>query len=332
MYILKPELLVKGDVILCRFDDELSKRVMKSSNSKFSHAMLYWKNSSILESADQGVHSENIQRILFDNQDDVVVLRLKTPESKRKIDSIILNASTFVGTAYSYFEACRTKIKNLEIAQEPNRQFCTRFIAQSFAKSGLEIVANPDYCTPEEVLNSNLFERIEGVLKTPTSKEWKILETASLTESQRIITNDLLEEARHIASEDIQTLEQLCQFLIDHPNYDTELLKSLEGSGYLDLGLEAFVKVPWLFNESAFHDFLQTESSKEQTCRKIVEIAEDSINQFSSLYGTMMKLHQEYRLQYFFRLATHYLMTEQFFKASKQIAEAALVNLNEKFS
>jgi hypothetical protein len=65
MFILKPELLVKGDVILCRFNDDLSKRVMKSSNSKYSHAMLYWKNFSVLESADQGAYSENIQRILF---------------------------------------------------------------------------------------------------------------------------------------------------------------------------------------------------------------------------------------------------------------------------
>lgn len=70
----------------------------------------------------------------------------------------------------------------------------------------------------------------------------------------------------------------------------------------------------------------------ELTCRKILEIAEDSICQFVSLRATMMKLHHEYKLQYFSRLAIHYLMTEQFFQASKQIAEAALENPNESFS
>lgn len=42
-YKLNVGLLVPGDIILVGYNDKDSREIQKRTNSKYSHAMLYWK-------------------------------------------------------------------------------------------------------------------------------------------------------------------------------------------------------------------------------------------------------------------------------------------------
>ena len=76
-YIYDMSKLLPGDIILTRDpNDEISRRVMTSTRSDYSHAMIYVGGSSCI-GAEKRVQARNLARILFDAPNDTCVLRIK---------------------------------------------------------------------------------------------------------------------------------------------------------------------------------------------------------------------------------------------------------------
>ena len=74
-YMLNVGCLLPGDIILVGYNDADSREIQRRTNSRFSHAMLYWCGS-IIHAADI-VITENPSRMLFEEDEAVCVLRLK---------------------------------------------------------------------------------------------------------------------------------------------------------------------------------------------------------------------------------------------------------------
>ena len=144
MYVINSLKLKRGDIILVRYPgDELSQKIMKKTNSNYSHAMLYVDLDSIIE-AGEIVTANNPIRETIENLEDACVLRLK-PEywDESLIDAAIGYARQKIGMQYSLREACNV-INPPQTVEQPNRQICTRLVARAFQEAGLSIVDNPD--------------------------------------------------------------------------------------------------------------------------------------------------------------------------------------------
>jgi len=108
MFILDMNKLKKGDVFLTAQRGLVSKAVRNFTNSEYSHAILYVGHVSYIHSDSQGVHSDNIQRLIFEKPSNVKILR---PNDQKNVNNVVLYARSQVGKAYSVRDAIRTKLE-----------------------------------------------------------------------------------------------------------------------------------------------------------------------------------------------------------------------------
>lgn len=252
MYIINSSQLKEGDILLTRSSSRESQLIRQITSSDYSHAILYVGIKSCIESDGLGVQSQNIQRLLFENNDDVTILRLK--DSDNNITKAIEFARQKVGTEYSTSEARLARLEKEISAKEPNRQFCTRFVAQAFNHAGILLVENPDYCSPQEILESEKLNMINDILRVATEKEIEYAKSESPLEKQIEIHNIIFESTRNILNRDVQNFEQLANELIKQPEKDSEIVKVIKDSGYLEMWKKDVNKNPWFYD---FENFLE---------------------------------------------------------------------------
>jgi hypothetical protein len=238
MYLLEISRLVLGDIILIRTNDSTCQKIREMSNSNYSHALIYRGNKCLLESHAFGVQSSNPQRLLLDNIDDAIVLRLKDKSKIYQLEIGLTNAAEKIGMSYaSVREVMKSYLGNLEKAKEDKRQFCTRFVAQLYEESGIVIVENPDYCSPREIEDCQKLEKIENCVRQGTIAELELAnEQDNSINKQTESTFNFFECIRNLFDNDLQTFGEVDDFLILNPQYDNESNKILIDSGYLDLG------------------------------------------------------------------------------------------------
>jgi hypothetical protein len=254
MYLLNIDKLESGDIILTRSDSEISKLVRRLTKSQFSHAILYVGVSSCIDSDGYGVQSQNIQRLLFNNNDDVKVLRIKDSTLSNKIPDVIVFARQKVGTEYSIEEAKVALLKKEIEAKEPNRQFCTRFVAQAFESGGIKLVDNTDYCNPEELLESDQLIEVQDPLRKASEAEITFAQSDSPLQKQQEIHNEIFSSARKLTGEDIQTFEQLSKYVLHNPKKEPGITKIVKDSGYLTMWQMDTKNNPWHYDPKQFVD------------------------------------------------------------------------------
>lgn len=256
MLVLDINKVRAGDIILIRKNDSESITIRQMSGSEYSHAILYVGVTSCIESEGDGVHSQNLQRINCEDYTDIVVLRVKDEENKKVIPGAIVFARQKVGTEYSTREARIAVSKPQSAARQTNRQFCTRFVAQAYKSSGLQLVSNPDYCSPQEILESNYLTVVENVLREASAKEIDfILNSVNPLKLQREATNKIFDSARNISQLDLQTFEQLSSYVINNPDKDTEITRAILDSGYLSLWEIEIKENPWFYDYQLFDNY-----------------------------------------------------------------------------
>ena len=248
MYLLEKDKLEIGDIILIKSESRISQMVRRLTGSQYSHAMLFVGVSSIIDSDGYGVQSNNLQRILIEHEDNAVVLRVRQKLKSEQLNNVEFFARQKIGTQYSTEEAKIAAISKELEAKEPNRQFCTRFIAQAYNSAGIKLVGNPDYCVPEDILQSPELSIISNVLRVATEKEIEFANSENPLAKQREIHNKIFERARELSGQDIQTFEQVNEVIVERPDLDVEFTEFVRGSGYLTM-MEADVeKNPWHYN------------------------------------------------------------------------------------
>lgn len=267
MFLLNPAKLNRGDIILTNSASPISERIRRLTKSRFSHAILYMGELSCIDSDGLGVQAQNIQRKLFDSTENVVVLRLIDNPDEEAIIRILYFARQKVGTEYSSLDEAKMAVTHTtESSKEPNRQFCSRFVAQAYQQSGITLVDNPDYCLPEDILNSPLLQQVEEPLYEANPQEVAFAsETETPLTNQTRILNGIFNAARDLTGEDIQSFEQLSQYVIDHPDKDQACTDIVRSSGYLEMWRGDIERNPWHYditectahysNPNALYDF-----------------------------------------------------------------------------
>ncbi len=322
MYLLDKNKLKIGDIILCRFCTRLCNVIRKKSNSEFSHAMLYFRPYSVLEAASKGVHSENIQRLPFKNPDDAIVLRYNG--SIDCIPKVIKIARSIIGTDYSDDEMKRAMTHSSENAIEKNRQFCTRYVAQPFSKLGVDLVANPDYCTPNDILESNSLVRINNVLRKVTEGDLKIIESESGTDLQREVTNTLIGAVESISGKDIQDLNDIDEFLIANPAFDELVCKALNESGYLNLFNRELSVNEWRYDKELFYKKHKMAGMRVYFALQNIEVLVGLTSEYLFMYNSYKFQSDKYGFKYHGILAEHYGNIVSQLQKCKQVSNEVL--------
>ncbi|TAE18816.1 MAG: hypothetical protein EAZ95_03115 [Bacteroidetes bacterium] len=252
MYILDIEKLEAGDIFLTRSSSRDSKLIRQISQCDYSHAIIYVGASSCIESDGLGVQSQNIQRLLFENESDILVLRVKDDSFKKMLSEVIVFARQKIGTEYSTTEAKLARLEKNLSAKETNRQFCTRFVAQAYQNAGIQIVANPDYCSPNDIQGSKLLSITNNVLRAALKLEIDFAKSENPLEKQRDIHNFIFENSRIVSEQDIQTFEQLSKYVLEYPDKEKDIVEIIEKSGYLDMWKGDVERNPWYYDYKEF--------------------------------------------------------------------------------
>jgi len=306
MYVLNIDLLQLGDIILSRSAEPLSAFVRRQSNSNYSHAALVVADNSCVESTGDGVHAETLQRLGFETENDALVLRLQTPASIADLDTSMNFARTKVGTDYaSRSEVTRSYSGSATYAQEQNRQYCTRLVAQAYAAAGIALVANADYCTPGDIEQSALLKVVPNCLVEANKEQEEWVREAergeSITITQASITSNFLEQVQQLTDLDLQTLEQVDSYLAADQTYDSQIAELLTQSGYLGIGDEEKRSNPWFYdlaefekqgNEQHRYDFAQgqefSEAVRSHAYSKAAQAYQQQAQALQSSYFTVM--------------------------------------------
>jgi hypothetical protein len=295
MYIFEMEKLKAGDILLTAQNGLTSKAVRFSTNSKFSHAILYVGGGSFIHSDGQGVHSNNIQRLLFKNKEHAEVFRII---DEKFVSEAIMFARSQIGTAYSIKEAVRTKIP-FYTGEKENRQFCSRLVAQSFEYAGLKLVENIDYCAPEEFRESPYITTVSDCLRLAEKHEIDFASSVSPIQRQTDITNSILKSVRSLTQKDIQNFEGLDQFVIDNPDYDQKITDIVRSSGYLSMFDYEFIQNPWRYDGEIFLSLDLNPSYKKERAEFELKSAEEQAKLYSHNYLMCQSVRGRFPLVYF---------------------------------
>jgi hypothetical protein len=299
MYKINPDKLEFGDIILIKSDDDLSRRVRHESNSQFSHAMLYVGLSTYIDSTFDGVQANNIQRFLFENTEDVRILRLKDEKLKKKLNTITNFARQKIGTEYSLREALESVKGEKKLADHPNRQFCTRFISQAYYSAQIELTENINYPVPEDLIKSDLLIEIPNISRKATSAEVEYAESESPLKSQKNIHNNIFKSIRKISGQDIQTFDQLKSLIIEHPEFDEQITKIVEESGYLTMMDKDFEKNSQHYDSKKFIIYYKSDEEIINAASKILNIEIPMNNGIIETIMSLKEISIKYDRNYF---------------------------------
>ena len=299
---LNESVLRVGDIILTTTNMVVSRVIRSFTKSDISHAMIYVDAYSVIDATAEGVQSRNTQRILFDEECSVHVLRLKTKLSEQQIKEICDYVRQRIGTSYALREAVLTAIGGSK--DWTRKQFCSRLVAQAYASVGHILVPDPNYCAPEDLQRSPLlFEVADAVvgISDEDIRQWS--EISDVPQLMRDATNAVLKGARQ-KKKAILSLNYIDQHLFEHPEDDQYFYDLFVSSGYLEVWQVEESKNPWHYDLELMSSVNAPEGAVEAYCRSTIR--ENGTDRFVINRDGYVAMCQKYKLRTFRLLAELY--------------------------
>ena len=270
-YKLNIQSLLPGDIILIGYNDRRSRMIQNRTNSQFSHAMLYWYGSLI--HASDIVITENPSRQLYEEDEAVCVLRLKEDRwNWFAIREIIMKARSMVGTYYDN-EALKAMAKGEEVVPNPNRQMCSKFVAQCYEYVCLDLVDNYKLCTPEEIHKSSLLMEIPDSLHKATQWDIDFAESYDVTKDQHKAIKDFLEALnKQYPDVDIVSLNQLEDFIRKNPSEGNRVLGLFKQTEYFNLWEIEKKNCEYNYNADAFKGMVEQFNSLADNSLSVIRM------------------------------------------------------------
>lgn len=293
-----------GDIILTTTTDWLSKRIRKVTKSDISHALVYIESHSVIDATGEGVHSRNTQRLFWEDECAVHVLRLAEGLDETQSRKIVNYVRGRIGTRYSIIEAGRSAVGGAKSSSR--RQFCSRLVAQAYASAGLDLVIDFNYCTPEHLKSSSRLVAVQGAVKHVNDDEIKrwvgIYDTP---QSMRDATNTLLSGARvkNASIEDVNDIDHHLQMTPSDDAYFADLYKK---SGYLTVWVGEYEKNSWQYDLQAMIDEPGNDAAKQKYCEDVLSDGEEGLVRFEVNRAGYFLLAEEYPLETFRQLKALY--------------------------
>ena len=147
---------------------------------------------------------------------------------------VIEFARSEVGTRYSKIEAARTVIAGRR--PRSKQMFCSRLVARAFRAAGIQLVADIDYCSPDDLRVSPLLVEVPDMLEVATERElaaWdaRLNPVAAMQQAQ----NDILAVA-HAIDPSIENFNDLNALVQAHPEHDDAIAAAYRDTASLRFG------------------------------------------------------------------------------------------------
>lgn len=284
MYTLDASRLRLGDIIFVRDKSITSLGIRAGSGGKYSHAALYVADHSYIDSDPDGVHANNLQRLIRQSSDDIAVKRLGDPLSDEKIRSVCNFARSQVGKRYSVLGAASTVQGFRRAKLTPvNRQFCSRLVAMAYASVGCELVKNPLFSSPRRVFVSSMLTLVEEAHRKASEAEVAFATSGqtNLLFRQENATNKLFEDIRRETGSDVDTFEELVELVTAQPAIDKPVSAILASSEYMFLWREIPVQNPMWFSSEVYAEQVPTS-----------EQAKLAVSQYSGVLDSLERRRQ----------------------------------------
>ena len=238
--------LKPGDIILTASNTKLGKVIRAGSRGSVSHAILCVQYSSIIDSTAEGVQARNLQREMFEDDEQVFAFRMKEELPAHVIGKIVDFARSEVGARYSTAEAVRSVISGPK--PRSRKEFCSRLVARAYESAGVKLVRDSDYCTPNELRICPLLVELPIECETVSAEELAYLQTQStLISATRDAHNKVLSVAREI-DPSVENFQDLDRLVREHPEWDHQIAEAYRDSGYLEIWNAEYQAHPWRYN------------------------------------------------------------------------------------
>ncbi|MEO2219452.1 YiiX/YebB-like N1pC/P60 family cysteine hydrolase [Chromobacterium vaccinii] len=292
---LNDAVLVPGDIVLTTTTAAISKIIRVATHSDISHAMVYVEDRSVIDATGEGVHARNTQRLFFKEECSVHVLRLQAGISDTQLAAIRTYIRGHIGTQYSAKEAMLTVLGGTR--EWSKKQFCSRLVAQAFSSAGIQLVSDPNFCSPVDLKSSPLLVSVPSatvMVMADEAASWEGRE--DVPQRMRDATNAVLGGARE-KNPDIQTFDDLHHHLVSHPEHDDDFCRLLETSDYLSIWKIELDKNPWqydlaLMSAASGHQI-------EEYCWSVLENEEGGPNRYFANRGGYMLFSRQYDIRFF---------------------------------
>lgn len=253
-FVLNLPQLNVGDIILMNTYHENQRKRM--GDCLYDHAAIYVGDAFIIEADGLGVVKNHIYSFGFKNENDACILRaleITTNQRDRIADFMRFNMGKEFGCREAYLVP---KYKKSHKDDTSNRSFCSRLVAQAYFHAGIDVVENPNYCAPDDFLQSKNLEKI-APSTIPVNEELKrTVETQykHRENEPNIILQESFLKMSKLYKEDIQTLEQLFNASIRQPELDITAIELLEKETRFFENPEEETKKnwPWFYSDEDF--------------------------------------------------------------------------------
>lgn len=328
MKMLDLNKIQKGDIILTTSTAKVSKAIRTAISSDISHALICVQQGSLIDSTDDGVTSRNIQRLFYEDNSAIYVLRPKIKLSEEQISHIANYARAQVGTRYSKVEAIKSGLKKV-VGGPSKKQFCSRLVGQAYASVGIKLVDYPDFCTPEDLKASELLEEVPDCVRIATDQDLSIENIPDTTNAMTKVTNSFLDEVRTRYPQ-IEALHDIDALLMAEPDADPFIARSLMDSGYLSLWRFEYQKNKERYDIEQFDNAPGSLESKLEYCNFTVNNFETSIYRFEVNFVAYSAYLEEHPLETFGLLQDLYKNLILIETRRKDVAEEWLFLQKEK--
>jgi hypothetical protein len=300
MYLLNKDKLKVGDLIFTRDESPTSRTIRKSLGCNYSHVLIYVTDSSCIHADGDGVHSVNIQRLLFKDSNDVQVMRCIETEAWTdvRLKELCKLAKSKIGTEYTKTKAVKAGIAYKtgfsKKSKNEQLQFCSKLVAESYEYAGLKISKDYTLCTPAELLLSKIFSVIESVPEVATEEEIEFAKdsTKNSVLKQTNITNELLRQVRAISSNKIQTIEDVLNLALQNEELDKAVAKIINESGYLKIWAEDIVKNQSRYFKINYPDHV-VKIMNEKGPQREIDMANEDIERFDEYRYSLLQRRAE---------------------------------------
>ncbi|WP_205754931.1 YiiX/YebB-like N1pC/P60 family cysteine hydrolase [Azoarcus sp. DD4] len=314
-------LIQPGDVVLTTTPEPMSETIRKFTGADISHAMICVGTSSVIDSTGDGVHARNLGRIILEPGCAAHVLRPTEPLSTEQLRSIASFARAAVGTRYTVTGAAKSVLAGFVAGR---RQFCSRLVAQAYRGAGVDLVSDADFCHPGELLKSAALVEVPNVLRNLSPEEEAYSrEDIDNVQAMRDSTNALLQEARKLSPE-IESLNDIDAYLVEHPEGDAQLVQALRFSRYLELWRDEFERNSWQYHIAIMEGHNGSEERKQTYCEELLADEELCQNRFILNHGGYVTLNTSHPRQYFALMVELYDILTQFHARRVKAATAWL--------
>ena len=293
-----------GDVVLTTTTAAVSKAIRAATRSDIPHAMIYVQDHSVIDATAEGVQARNTQRLFFDDNCSVHVLRPRRDLPADQVKAICNYVRGQVGAQYATKEVMRTALRGAR--QWTRKQFCSRLVAQAYASVGLMLVGDPNFCSPAELKDSSLLIEVQNATVAVSAEEAAVWEgREDIPQLMRDAINTILDGAR-TKNKQIQNFDDLHRHLAAHPEDDEYFCDLLRMSGYLTVWKIEKEKNPWQYNIDLMPESSEVAPGIEEYCWNIVSGEGDGSNRFVVNRGGYDLFARQYGSRFFEIMAELY--------------------------